>query len=67
MITQEQGNPNVILKVNDYAVNELPRDYEANHITPAVNTAYNNGATTVKVVDKNNAQIGAYPRHNPNA
>ena len=69
-MTQVQGNPNVILKT-DFDKTAMTRDdlaaYETSTIVPAVNTAYSNGATTVKVVDINDSQIGAYPRPNPNA
>jgi len=67
MITQIQGNPNVVLKETEYTVAEITRQYESDVITPAVNLAYTNGATAVQVVDKNNSQIGSFPRHNPNA
>jgi len=67
MITQIQGNPNVILKETAMTHNQVDKSYEANVITPAVNLAYSNGATTVRVVDMNGVDIGQFPRANPNA
>lgn len=67
MITQIQGNPDVVLKETDLTHNQVDRAYEISTITPAVNDAYNNGATTVRVVDKNGSAIGSFPRTNPNA
>lgn len=63
-ITQIQGNPDVILQTS-YASTSLPGPTDKDIETPAVNTAYNNGATTVKVVGSDNVQIGAYPRPRP--
>jgi len=65
-ITQIQGNPNVILQTS-YPSTNLPGPQEKDIETPAVGAAYNNGATTVKVVGSDNVQIGSFPRGNPNA
>lgn len=64
-LIQTQPNPNVIIQDTVHTHNNVPKTYETSDITPAVNAAYNNGATTVSVIDKDGIGIGVTPRPRP--
>lgn len=63
-ITQIQGNPDVVLQTS-YPSTNLPAPTDKDIETPAVNAAYNNGASTVRVVGSDNVTIGGFPRPRP--